>query len=1764
MKRRQKARRIFGRSISLAIPAVTVMTTPVWAGTNGAWNVNASGTYSNTSNWLGGTVADGIDAVADFSELNITSNLVVNVDASHNLGSILFADTTPSNSWIFNSSNSAAITLATSTGTPTVSVSGLGVGNSYGAFLNMPILGTQGFTKTGNGDLILSGGASNVISGNINVNAGFLGTSTSADFKNISGSVIVASGAVFDANGGFGSSNFTNTFNLSGSGNSNSVPASSIVSGYSSGSGSYGALNVRGNATISGNIVLNANSTISHDYNNALITGNITGAYNLSLSTLLGTQYDLVVSGAIQTSTGSVTVTSPVTATISTAEGVTLSGVNNYTGNTVIQSGILRVSSANNLGGANSSNSNFTQLSGGILDLRPAAVTNFVHPVLLTASSTIASDRSAAGAGLSLSLGVLNASGGTLTVTPGVNDTSGSGNLTFASTTVGPGASAFVATNGTGTGTPSTTLNLGVISRAAGSGTIDFPSTSTGTILVGNSPGFLGGWATYAATSFASVNSSGGVIAYTPTTQDNPASWTTGQDISDDSAGFTSGTVAPASINSLRFTGTGSTVNIGSGNTLTIASGGILINSTAGAQTINGGTLQGSAGGDLIVLQNSANVATINSVIANNTSPTALTKSGTGTLVLAGSNTYSGGTTIAAGTLQGNTGTLQGNILDNGTLTFAQITNGTFSGTITGIGSLIKTNAGTASSAGIVTITGTNSYSGGTNISSGTIKLGTSTALGTGAVTVSGQSGNTAWLDLNGMSPANNISISGDDYLWNSAATTAVLSGNITIASYARLGNANNTTAGTDNITFNGVVSGSSGINKGGVGLIILNGTNTYTSYTNITGGVLRGNLGVGIPTSTVLTLAGGTLETGTNFTDSLGITAGTVAFTAGADGLSAYGAPITVAIGGTASPTALVWGVTTNFSPTSLILNSTYANNTLTFQNPLDFNGSNQTITVGAATAIASGILSNANGTGGFIKQGSGTLVLTAANTYNGNTNISAGTLQMGNGGTTGIIPGAVINNAALTFNRSDSSLTFANNISGSGTVTQAGAGILVLSGTNSYAGQTSIASGEIQLGSSTALGNTTAPVVVSSGATLDENGYQQSLKPISIAGTGLTGLGALINSSTTGNAEVGAVTLTANATIGVANSAYAARMDIGGGTVAINGSTYTLTKAGAGNLRINGGTVALGGLNISAGELSVLANNNFLFSGLPVSVSAGADLFLYSSNDAANTTFATNAILEDNTGNNSLTGTTTLTGTGKTSFNFDQNLTLTASGLITGTGGISMNAIYGNKFLLTNTSNNYSGGTLINSGLLTAGASGSLSPNSAFQIYGGTLDTSAYTNSIASLIVNTGGVLQLGIGTPLTDLGTATFAGTLNLSTGTVGTLPETLMTYTSYTGAFNTSIGVPTGDKLAYTTHALEIVSAGPANLAWDNAGGTGNGTSWDTTSQNWNNGSAATTFSNTSNTSNGDNVTFNDFNNAHYNVIVTSAGVTPNTITVNTAATYNFSGGSIGGGGGLTLTAGTLNVANTTQNAWGSTTVNGGTLILANNTALPINQTLTIASGATVQVTSHSGGPSNVTVLQVGTLNNSGTIDLTNNSLAISSGSTVSSITTEVKAAYNGGSWTGTSSTGGVITSTTAAADTTYLTAVGVATGLTSFDGITVPSTDILVKYTYYGDTNLDGAVDGSDYTNIDNGFNNHLTGWQNGDFNYDSIVDGSDYTLIDNAYNMQGNSYGTNSAALIASATAQIAGPTSAVPEPTTLGLLGIGAVGLLARRRRCH
>jgi hypothetical protein len=150
----------------------------------------------------------------------------------------------------------------------------------------------------------------------------------------------------------------------------------------------------------------------------------------------------------------------------------------------------------------------------------------------------------------------------------------------------------------------------------------------------------------------------------------------------------------------------------------------------------------------------------------------------------------------------------------------------------------------------------------------------------------------------------------------------------------------------------------------------------------------------------------------------------------------------------------------------------------------------------------------------------------------------------------------------------------------------------------------------------------------------------------------------------------------------------------------------------------------------------------------------------------------------------------------------------------------------------------------------------------------------------------------------------------------------------------------------------------------------------------------------------------------------------------------------------------------------------------------------------------------------------------------------------------------------------IASSVAAADSTHLTTLGVIqnnqsgtalyTSAHLFDGTAPGTADILVRYTYYGDANLDGKVDGSDYSRIDNAYlsGGALTGWYNGDFNYDGVINGSDYTLIDNAFNRQG--------AILTAEVEPLAqlSPPSAVPEPISLAPLTLAISGLLGRRRR--
>jgi PEP-CTERM motif len=237
--------------------------------------------------------------------------------------------------------------------------------------------------------------------------------------------------------------------------------------------------------------------------------------------------------------------------------------------------------------------------------------------------------------------------------------------------------------------------------------------------------------------------------------------------------------------------------------------------------------------------------------------------------------------------------------------------------------------------------------------------------------------------------------------------------------------------------------------------------------------------------------------------------------------------------------------------------------------------------------------------------------------------------------------------------------------------------------------------------------------------------------------------------------------------------------------------------------------------------------------------------------------------------------------------------------------------------------------------------------------------------------------------------------------------------------------------------------------------------------------------------------------------------------------------------------------------------------GASLAIPNST---FANTLSLTTGSTATLTAH--GTNSKSLLQLDTLSLGGSsgnwlgkVNLANNDMVVHGGS-LATVTSQIAQGRNSGTtpWTGSNG----ITSTSAAASPTT-TALGVEVNdnghgvalMTSFDGQPVADGDILVKYTYVGDADLTGSINASDYMQIDNGFANHLTGWHNGDFNYDGVVNGDDYTLIDNAFNTQG----ANIAGISAGPAESIASP-AAVPEPASLGLLGISAAAMFTRRRR--
>jgi hypothetical protein len=299
------------------------------------------------------------------------------------------------------------------------------------------------------------------------------------------------------------------------------------------------------------------------------------------------------------------------------------------------------------------------------------------------------------------------------------------------------------------------------------------------------------------------------------------------------------------------------------------------------------------------------------------------------------------------------------------------------------------------------------------------------------------------------------------------------------------------------------------------------------------------------------------------------------------------------------------------------------------------------------------------------------------------------------------------------------------------------------------------------------------------------------------------------------------------------------------------------------------------------------------------------------------------------------------------------------------------------------------------------------------------------------------------------------------------------------------------------------------------------------------------------------------------NDSMNVTATTATFNGVPLNYTNATSITFSGG--GGSDTLVQSAGAAPLTFLSTTLSDTLIVNGGTYTFPAPSSgagiLPVALgQLTIAADATASL-ANASARTDRTVLQLDGLSIAGssahwlgTLDLGGNDLDLATGG-LNTIVNQISEGYQDGTWTGRG-----IVSSLAATDTTHLTTLGAilntvdssplygnGSGLGLFDGLNPAATDVLVKYTYYGDTNLDGKVDASDYSRIDSAVSTRTaSGWFNGDFNYDATIDGSDYTLIDNAFNSQG-------AVLSAQPANQIAAPSkSRGKQAVTTAVAGSG------------
>lgn len=691
--------------------------------------------------------------------------------------------------------------------------------------------------------------------------------------------------------------------------------------------------------------------------------------------------------------------------------------------------------------------------------------------------------------------------------------------------------------------------------------------------------------------------------------------------------------------------GSGSLTKSGSG-TLTLAttnifSGGLYLNggilnfsalNNLGGSAINfsGGTLQFATGNSADISVRTINFnsggATIDSggnsiSLANpigNGGAGGLTKIGNGTLTLNGTNNFSGNTIVGAGTLALAGSTYISNsaaiIVSNGATLDVSASSplvlqnqilaggGTINGGVSvGSGAIISpaTNgvAGTLTlNSGDLTVNGgalafdvstlandSLVVNGNLNLTSGTLQLNAGNTLTNGVYKLIQYSGS-----LGGA--AGNLAIAGFSQPGKIAALSSANSGEIDLI-ISSAGGANITWQGDGGNNFWDIGTSANWTNSSGAAV-------TFSSADNVTFNDTSANQTVNL--AATVQPGSVTVNSSANnytFQDGSGTGAGLIS---GATGLTKSG-----------GSTLTVLTVNNNSGATLLNAGTIQVGNGGTSGSLGTGNITNNGALIFAQPDNRS-VAGQISGTGTLTQQGGATLTLAANNNYSGATTISSGTLQIGAGNSAGTLgAGAVTNNSALVVNRSGA-YTLANNVSGSGSFANIGAGTVTLAGNNSYQGGTAISNGVVKLGGSEAIPD--AGAFYADGV-LDLNGFNETVATLN----GNTGV--VTNSGASGTNI-----------FAVGDDADASTFS---GVIAENpgGAKIQLVKQGAATLQLNGASSYSGGTLVLGGQLNIGPTAVIGGSTAGITLTNGTTLNLANAGSAHPTVANTVTILDNST---------------------------------------------------------------------------------------------------------------------------------------------------------------------------------------------------------------------------------------------------------------------------------------------------------------------------------------------------------------------------------------------------------------------------------------------------------------------------------------------------------------------------------------------------